>query len=146
MAIERSQVREGMTVRSAAGEKLGEVLTADEQGFIVEKGFFVPRDYVVRYDDVAEVSGDAVRLSTGREALRGLGQRGGLPDVRTTVGVAREEEDEDGRRPQGSAGPDPGTPGGPTLVAGPDVRAERVRGAGEGAGPAQTIRRDPEEE
>jgi hypothetical protein len=143
MAIERSQIRDGMTVRSADGEKLGEVLTTDEQGFIVEKGFFVPRDYVVRYDDVAEVSGDAVRLSAGREALRGLGQRGGLPEVRTTVRAAREEEDEEGRRPQGIAGPGPGMPGGtPTLLAGPDVRGER----GQGTGAARTVRRDPEEE
>lgn len=68
-----------MTVHSADGEKLGKVLTCDELSFIVEKGFFFPKDYVARYEDVAEVSGDTIRLRTGQEALRSFDQGEGAP-------------------------------------------------------------------
>lgn len=66
--IERSQVHEGMTVRSSDGVTLGRVLTCDETSFVVEEEIF-GGDYVVPYADVMEASGDEIRLAVPRERL-----------------------------------------------------------------------------
>jgi uncharacterized protein (TIGR02271 family) len=60
-------VREGMFVRTADGEKLGTVIRCGGDTFVVEKGLFLPRDYVLRYEDIADVRGGEVRLRLGRE-------------------------------------------------------------------------------
>lgn len=62
-------VREGMFVRTADGEKLGTVIRCGGDTFVVEKGLFLPRDYVLRYEDIADVHGGEVRLKLGREEL-----------------------------------------------------------------------------
>lgn len=67
--IDADRIREGMTVYSAEGHKLGKVIACDANTFMIEKGFFFTRDYVARYEDVAGVQGDDVRLSRGRDAL-----------------------------------------------------------------------------
>ncbi len=67
--IDRNQVHEGMLVRSSDGKKLGQVLACEEGRFIVEKGFFFATDYIARYDDVTDISGDEVRLSRPVEGL-----------------------------------------------------------------------------
>ena len=67
--IDRSQVHEGMVVRTSDGKKLGRVLACEEGRFIVEKGFFFATDYVARYDDVSSVSGDEIRLARPQDAL-----------------------------------------------------------------------------
>jgi uncharacterized protein (TIGR02271 family) len=69
------EIREGMTVRSSDGEKLGKVIRCDADQFIVEKGFFFPKDYVVRYDQ-ATVAGDEVLLALPASSLR---EAGGTP-------------------------------------------------------------------
>ncbi len=51
----RNEVREGMTVRSSDGEKLGKVIACSEDHFLVEKGIFFPKDYLARYGEVSEV-------------------------------------------------------------------------------------------
>jgi uncharacterized protein (TIGR02271 family) len=71
--MDRSQIREGMAVYSSDGEKLGKVLTCDQSTFVIEKGFFFPKDYVARYDHVADVRGDDVHLSLTRDAFRESG-------------------------------------------------------------------------
>ncbi len=60
-------VREGMFVRTADGEKLGTVIRCGGDTFVVEKGLFLPRDFVLRYEDIADVRGGEVRLRLGRE-------------------------------------------------------------------------------
>lgn len=60
-------VREGMFVRTADGEKLGTVIRCGGDTFVVEKGLFLPRDFVLRYEDVADVRGGEVRLRLSRE-------------------------------------------------------------------------------
>ncbi len=60
-------VREGMFVRTADGEKLGTVIRCGGDTFVVEKGLFLPRDYVLRYEDIADVRGGEVRLRLGPE-------------------------------------------------------------------------------
>jgi hypothetical protein len=62
-------VRVGMSVFSADGEKLGNVVRRDADSFIIEKGLFFPKDYLCHYADVASVAGDDVRLSVNREEL-----------------------------------------------------------------------------
>jgi uncharacterized protein (TIGR02271 family) len=64
-------VHEGMTVRSADGEKLGKVVACEESLFVVEKGFFFPKDYVARYEQVADVGDGEVRLRENASALTG---------------------------------------------------------------------------
>jgi uncharacterized protein (TIGR02271 family) len=80
--MQTSEIREGMTVRSSDGQKLGKVIRCGVDEFIIEKGFFFPKDYVARYDQ-ATVSGDEVTLSLAASSLR---EAGGRDDVR-----AREE-------------------------------------------------------
>lgn len=71
--IDKGLIREGMTVYSAEGDKLGKVIACDASTFIIEKGFFFPKDFVARFDDVADVRGDDIHLSRGREALAEAG-------------------------------------------------------------------------
>jgi uncharacterized protein (TIGR02271 family) len=76
MITDRNRIREGMTVYSSDGEKLGKVVRCDEASFIIEKGFFFPKDYVARYADIADVTGDDVRLSFTRDSFaEGAGAR-----------------------------------------------------------------------
>ncbi len=66
-------VTEGMKVRTADGEKLGRVVLTGERTFQIEKGYFFPKEYVARYDDVQGVEEDTVVLAMTRdELLRGL--------------------------------------------------------------------------
>lgn len=67
-------VQEGMTVRTADGEKLGKIVTCESDRFIIEKGFFFPKDYLARYDDVAEIREDEVHLRLSADQLRKLGE------------------------------------------------------------------------
>jgi uncharacterized protein (TIGR02271 family) len=79
MLYDRSSVREGMTVFSSDGEKLGKVLSCDASTFTIEKGFFFPKDYVARYDEVAAVTGDDIRLAVTKDTfiqMRDAGQYG----------------------------------------------------------------------
>ncbi len=70
--FQRSHVKEGMTVRSIDGEKLGRVFAVGEGEFHIEKGLFFPKDYVCRYADISDVRGDEIILTHGRESLRQL--------------------------------------------------------------------------
>lgn len=65
--MKRDDVREGMFVRTADGEKLGTVIRLGEDTFVVEKGLFLPRDFVLRYEDITEVREGEVRLRMVRE-------------------------------------------------------------------------------
>lgn len=67
--IESSDIRQGMTVYSSDGEKLGQVVQCDASTFVIEKGFFFPKGYVARFDDVSLVTGDEIRLSRERAQL-----------------------------------------------------------------------------
>jgi uncharacterized protein (TIGR02271 family) len=87
--MDRSRIREGMAVYSSDGEKLGKVLTCDQSTFVIEKGFFFPKDYVARYDHVADVRGDDVHLSLTRDAFQESG--GEMGDI-----TGREHERERG--------------------------------------------------
>ncbi|WP_233591321.1 YsnF/AvaK domain-containing protein [Corallococcus sp. AB011P] len=72
MMIKRNDIKEGMTVRSSDGEKLGKVFAVSEGEFHIEKGMFFPKDYLVRYLEVSDIRNGEIYLNHGREALRGL--------------------------------------------------------------------------
>jgi hypothetical protein len=67
--MERVDVREGMIVRSADGEKLGKVVEAGEDDFLVEKGLFFHKETRIRYDDVSERAGELILVSTRAELI-----------------------------------------------------------------------------
>ncbi|XYI03817.1 YsnF/AvaK domain-containing protein [Sorangium sp. So ce1128] len=69
MMVTQQEIKRGMVVRSSDGEKLGEVVRLDETRFEIEKGFFFPKEYAVRYDEVAFIQGGEVILTHGRDQL-----------------------------------------------------------------------------
>ena len=62
-------ISEGLTVYTQDGEKLGKVVAVDDAGLFVEKGFFFPREYGFRFDDVADVRDDGVYLRLKKETI-----------------------------------------------------------------------------
>jgi uncharacterized protein (TIGR02271 family) len=62
-------VREGMIVHTADGERLGTVVHRGDDTFVIEKGRLLPRDFIARYDEIAEVRGDEVRLRRTRDEM-----------------------------------------------------------------------------
>ncbi len=72
--METREIREGMIVRSSDGQKLGKVIRCGADEFVIEKGFFFPKDYIARYDQ-ASVSGDEVLLSMPASSLREVGEK-----------------------------------------------------------------------
>lgn len=68
--FERSHVKEGMTVRSIDGEKLGKVFAVQEGEFLIEKGLFFPKDYICRYSEISDIRDGEIILLHGMEGLR----------------------------------------------------------------------------
>jgi uncharacterized protein (TIGR02271 family) len=76
MLFDQANIREGMTVFSADGEKLGKVQACGGSTFTIEKGFFFPKDYVARYDEVASVTDDDIRLASTKDAFLRMRESG----------------------------------------------------------------------
>lgn len=72
--FQRSNIKEGMTVRSSDGEKLGKVFAIGDDAFQIEKGLFFPKDYIVRYAEVSDIRDGDIILTHGKESLRRLGE------------------------------------------------------------------------
>jgi uncharacterized protein (TIGR02271 family) len=77
-----SEIRTGMTVYSADGEKLGKIVEGDASSIVVEKGFFFPKDYTIAQSDIREVRGDEVYLSLTKERLTGEAPAGSAEPAR----------------------------------------------------------------
>lgn len=60
--------RRGMPVRGAAGHELGRLLAWGDDGFVVERGWLVPRHFVATREQVALLRADEVRLRVDRLA------------------------------------------------------------------------------
>lgn len=69
------RIAEGMTVYSSDGYKLGRIVRVGTTSFEMEKGFFFPKDYLVRFSDIAEVRDQDVRLNSTKESLEVQWQR-----------------------------------------------------------------------
>jgi uncharacterized protein (TIGR02271 family) len=87
------RIHEGMTVLSSDGEKLGKVTACAGSTFTIEKGIFFPKDYVARADEIADVTGDEVRLALTKESFLRLREGyGGLTS--TGMGETRSSSEE----------------------------------------------------
>src|SRR5687768_2672140 len=69
---QRSDIKEGMTVRSVDGHKLGKVYAVGETEFHIEKGLFFPKDYSVRYAEISDLRNGEIILMHGKESLRAI--------------------------------------------------------------------------
>ncbi len=67
--FQRSDIKEGMTVRSIDGEKLGRVFALHSGEFLIEKGLFFPKDYVCRYSEISDIRNGEIILLHGKEKL-----------------------------------------------------------------------------
>lgn len=76
--MERQMIQEGMKVLSSDGSSLGKVAACGDETFVIEKGWFFPKEYVARYEQVARVGGDELWL---RESGRELGGEPAQPPV-----------------------------------------------------------------
>jgi uncharacterized protein (TIGR02271 family) len=105
-----SELANGMKVMSSDGENLGKIIRIEPGMFVVEKGFFFPKDYAVPLSLVGDVRADACWLAvsraelerereswmahdTGREA-GAEGEIGGVRGVAGGTGEARGEGQE----------------------------------------------------
>jgi uncharacterized protein (TIGR02271 family) len=105
--FERSQIREGMTVRSIDGEKLGKVFAVQDGEFLIEKGLFFPKDYVCRYSEISDIRDGEIILMHGKEGLhrfsldedRGVlaGTGGGAGVGPGAVGISSEQRTDLGK-------------------------------------------------
>ncbi|WP_342376653.1 DUF2382 domain-containing protein [Myxococcus stipitatus] len=68
--FQRSDIKEGMVVRSIDGEKLGKVFAMGDDAFHIERGLFFPKDYRVAFTDVSELRDGEVILTRGKESLQ----------------------------------------------------------------------------
>jgi uncharacterized protein (TIGR02271 family) len=102
--MDRMNVREGMQVRSSDGEKLGKIVRCDEDAFVIEKGFFFPKDTIAGYHQIARIEGDELVLTIPAAALH-EGASGRVGEQRE-LGAEREGElrPHDERREVGTAG------------------------------------------
>jgi hypothetical protein len=82
---ERVQIREGMTIYSADLEKLGKVVRCNPTTFVIEKGFFFPRDYVARYEDVSRISGDDGWLQLNARDIASAADEGAVQEEEVEV-------------------------------------------------------------
>lgn len=56
---------ESPTVYSEDGEKLGKIKQLEEDHFVVEKGWFFPKEFSFRYSDIEDVTNDEVKILRG---------------------------------------------------------------------------------
>ena len=64
-----SELAHGMKVMSSDGSSLGKIIRVEPEYFLVEKGFFFPKDYSIPISLVREIRDDACWLSVSREEL-----------------------------------------------------------------------------
>ncbi|MBN1208587.1 MAG: DUF2171 domain-containing protein [Myxococcaceae bacterium] len=90
--VQAGEVREGMTVRTAEGRRVGVVAGVGEVHFELEPGRMpVPRrDYLVEYSDVAAVRGHVVFLEPGAHLALEVDDDGGALPPRSHGDMDRE--------------------------------------------------------
>jgi len=68
--IHQWNIREGMEVFGAEGDKVGKIIGFTDRYFVVEKGFFLPTDYYIPVSAISNIEDDKIYLSfTKDEAL-----------------------------------------------------------------------------
>jgi hypothetical protein len=94
--VEPGEVREGMTVRTADGEREGYVAAVGEEHFELEPGLVpIPRrDYLVEYRDVSAVRGHDVYLKPDAEEVLEEDDDGGALPPRHSGNLEKEPVNE----------------------------------------------------
>jgi uncharacterized protein (TIGR02271 family) len=62
-------IHEKTIVRTLDGEKLGKISAMNEDSFTVQKGFFFPRDFMFRYEDIVDFQNDELIVSSNQSDL-----------------------------------------------------------------------------
>jgi uncharacterized protein (TIGR02271 family) len=65
-----TELTTGMKVMSSDGESLGKIIRIEPGIFVVEKGFFFPKDYAVPMSLIREIRGDGCWLAITKEELK----------------------------------------------------------------------------
>src|SRR5690606_8278383 len=60
---------DGMKVYGRDGENLGKIQRLDDDSFLVEKGFFFPKDFSFRYDDIDDLRNGDVYVKQTKSDL-----------------------------------------------------------------------------
>jgi uncharacterized protein (TIGR02271 family) len=69
-ALTRYQgLSEGTPVYSRDDEKLGKVRELGDDSFTIEKGFFFPKDFLIRYDDIQDIQDNGIHLNISKDEL-----------------------------------------------------------------------------
>ena len=63
------RVREGQLLYSADGHRMGRIVRRAPDELEVEHGFFFPKDFLVRDDELLEVAGERVTARLSRSEL-----------------------------------------------------------------------------
>jgi hypothetical protein len=84
-----TEIREGMNVLSADGERLGKIIRIEGDSLLIEKGLFFHKDYSCSVNNIREVRGDDVILSLSKIQLE------------TAIGGATEQTTDDARPSMG---------------------------------------------
>ncbi|MHB8873782.1 MAG: DUF2382 domain-containing protein [Myxococcaceae bacterium] len=67
----REDIKKGMKVHGSDGKDLGKVVAFGDDTFMIEKGFFFPKDYYCRYDEIADIREGDIWLSRSSADLKG---------------------------------------------------------------------------
>jgi uncharacterized protein (TIGR02271 family) len=67
--MDRSSIYEGQKVWSRDGEKLGKVIACGAKTFMVEKGFLLPKELIIPYEDVATSRDGEIELGLTKDEL-----------------------------------------------------------------------------
>jgi hypothetical protein len=90
-----TDLREGMVVQTADGQKLGKVHSFDVTHFQVGRGLFFKEDYAVSYDDIREIRNGVIVLAQDQEHFlnQPLWPKTAAGSMRGGVAVRDDEED-----------------------------------------------------
>src|SRR6266511_854384 len=94
-AVAMNEMTQGMKVMSSDGATLGKIIRVEPGFFLVEKGFFFPKDYSIPISLVREIRDDACWLSVSREELEredeSLRTRYAGTEARGTIGTGERD-------------------------------------------------------
>jgi hypothetical protein len=110
--MDTGMIREGMTVYSRDGKRLGKIIRQDADSLVIEKGLFFKKDFVARRADVDRVDADEVWLALDAAHAE----------------AERHEEEPERRRSTPAAG---GAPGDEERAAGGGMYASSASDSGE---------------
>ena len=99
------QIREGMEVWSVDGHKLGKVVAIQSDSFVIEKGVWFPKDYILSADTIDEVRESSIVLSQRRDELgiekgllESLGFKGGHEPLQAALRLEEAERTKEAER------------------------------------------------